>query len=90
MFGEHYGVVHDGSQEVLERSTILVVLADLVVDATADALDPSSTSETSNRRFGDALDAVLGHLTMPLGSLLAALARHVECVALCVSVRAGV
>ena len=74
MLGERYGVEHDGSQEVLERSTTLVVLADLVVDATTDALDPSSTSKTSNSRFGDAFDVVVDLLTMmSLAPLLAPL-----------------
>ena len=54
-----------------------------------DTLDTATTSETSDRRLGDALDVVLQDLAMTLGAALAeALAALAACTMLAFYLRA--
>ena len=58
-------VTDDVLQEDLQHS------AGLLVDQTADALDASTTCQTTNGWLSDALDVVPQNFAMPLGSSLA-------------------
>lgn len=45
--------------------------AGLLVDQTRDPLDAATASQTADGRFGDALDVITEHFTVPLGSAFA-------------------
>ena len=46
------------------------VSSGLLLDETADALNPASASQAADGRLGDALDVVAQHLAVPLGAAL--------------------
>ena len=60
------GITNDVAEEGLEHG------AGLVVHQARDAFDAATTSQTTNRRFGDALDVVAQDLAVALGTSLAA------------------
>jgi hypothetical protein len=59
------GVTDDTLEEGLENT------AGLLVDHGRDTLDTATTSETTDRGLGDALDVVAENLAMALGTALA-------------------
>lgn len=66
------GVLRVGDRiadDVLEEH--LQDAACLLVDQARDTLDTASTSQTTDRRLGDALDVVTQHLAVTLGATLA-------------------
>ncbi len=65
MLGVGDGVADDVLKEDLENS------AGLLVDEAGDALDSSTTGQTTNGGLGDTLDVVPQDLAMPLGTALA-------------------
>ncbi|KAL7544595.1 hypothetical protein ACHAWF_007978, partial [Thalassiosira exigua] len=64
VLGVRDGVTDDVLEEDLEHSP------SLLVDETRDTLDATTTSETANGGFGDALDVVTKDLAMALGASL--------------------
>ena len=62
------GVADDAAEEAAED------IAGLLVHEAGDALDAAPTSQTADRRLGDALDVVAHLLAMALGAALATLA----------------
>ena len=62
------GVGNSVADDILEED--LEDSSGLFVDQTADTLDTTSTSKTTNSRLGDTLDVISKHLPVPLGSSL--------------------
>ena len=78
VFGVGDGVTDDVLEEDLENTS------SFLVHETGDALDATSSSKSSNRGLGDALDVVTQHLAVTLSATLAealtafTTSRHVE------------
>ncbi|KAH0876854.1 hypothetical protein HID58_064248 [Brassica napus] len=62
------GVGDSVADDILEED--LEDSSGLLVDQTANTLDATSTSKTTNGRLGDTLDVIPKHLPVPLGSSL--------------------
>ena len=62
------GVGHRVSNDVLQKD--LQNASGLLVDETADALDATSSGETADGGFGDALDVIAENLAVALGASL--------------------
>ena len=65
VLGVSDGITDDVFQEDLEDP------AGFFIDEAGDALDPSTTSQTTDGRLGDALDAVAENLAVTFGASLA-------------------
>ena len=59
------GITDDVLKEHLQDTT------SFLVDQTADALDTTTTSQTTDRGFGDTLDVITEYLPMTLGASFA-------------------
>ena len=73
MFAIRDRILDDVAEERAENG------AGLLVHQSGDALDTATTSQTTDRRFRDALDVITQHLTVALSTALAAFttfARH--------------